>query len=202
MSKMFSKRLSELQRAPALQEVAGEVLEDVGPSLWGAQLASLAPAQQGGAGEGSRAPQDQGMLWEQGWHLPLGALLCPPPGSSCFAVFLQGHSLLLGCHIPPSAGHSWAALPLLAVKQTQNLSEMENESFIFLGEEDISLRAFWGHFPALSHLFLAPAFCHLQVSRVELPPGAQELLPTRFHELSTCKQSLAPVPPQSRRTTG
>lgn len=41
---MFSKRLSELQRAPALQ-VAGEVLEEMGPSLWGAQVASLAPVQ-------------------------------------------------------------------------------------------------------------------------------------------------------------
>lgn len=39
---MFSKRLSELQRAPAVQEVPGEVLEDTGPSLWGAQAASLA----------------------------------------------------------------------------------------------------------------------------------------------------------------
>lgn len=42
---MFSKRLSELQRAPALQEVAGGMLEDMGPSLWGAQAASLAPLQ-------------------------------------------------------------------------------------------------------------------------------------------------------------
>lgn len=42
---MFSKRLSEVQRAPALQEVAGEVLEETGPSLWGAQVASLAPVQ-------------------------------------------------------------------------------------------------------------------------------------------------------------
>lgn len=45
MSKMFSKRLSELQRAPALQEVAGEVLEGTAPSLWGAQAAFLTPLQ-------------------------------------------------------------------------------------------------------------------------------------------------------------